>query len=175
MARRRKRQYRRKGGRRTRFLQYENTLPLLTLAADDVVASVSPPTAEDRTYLRYHKGTWSLRNHTDSEGPISFGLAHSDVSAAEIETYLENTATWFESDIAAQINRQFGRFIKRVGMFHGTVADQVLNDGMAVYTRLGFTINEDQGINIWARNASGAVLTTGSVIVTEGFVASNRA
>ena len=166
----------RKGrSRPPKILQYELALTVGALASNDVIGTTSPPTVQDRTFLIGHKGTWSTRNFTVGEGPIAFGVAHSDVSDAEIETYLEQTAGWFESDIAAKLNRGFGRYIKRVGVFDLSLVDQSLNDGVALYTKLGFTVNEDEGLNIWTRNQSGAILTTGGVILTEGFVMARNA
>ncbi len=165
-----------KRGRRRppQFLPFENTTPIGALAQGDVVAVDSGKTVQDRKFLLYHKGTWGLRNGTPGEGPITFGLAHSDLSAAEIEEYLENTAGWFESDIIAQLVNQRGRWIKRVGSFPLVAADEVLNNGNPKVTRLGFAVNEDEGLGVWIRNASGAILTTGGNITTEGFVAARR-
>ncbi len=174
MARRPHKQYRRKGGKRKVYLPYNQEFSLGAIADEDVITAASAHSAQDRMYLITHIGTWATHGFTAAEGPVQFGLAHSDLTAAEIEEYLENTAAWFEDDLIGQLTMLRGKWIKRVGVLSLLTPDEILFDGRPKKTRLGFYINEDAKVNLWARAAGGAV-TTGGAVVTDGFIIARRA
>ncbi len=174
MARNPKRQYRRRGGKRKLYLPYNQEFVLGAIVDEDVVTAASAHSAQDRLFLISHIGTWATHGFTPGEGPVQFGMAHSDLSASEIEEYLENTAAWFEDDIIGQLTMQRGKWIKRVGVLSLLTADEILFDGRPKKTKLGFYINEDRKVNLWARAAGGAV-TTGGAVVTDGFIVARKA
>ncbi len=112
------------------------------------------------------KVQWSLANLTAGEGPIQVGVAHGDYSLAEIEEFLEQDAPTGPNSL---VEREVaGRLIRRVGVFSGVAAEEVLNDGKPIRTRLNWLIADGQRINSWVYNNSGASLTTGALVRTFG-------
>jgi len=112
------------------------------------------------------KSTWSIRDFTAGEGPISVGYAHGDYTATEIKEFLESGAAMTRNDkIAAE---QANRLIRLVGVFSGQGTDETLNDGKPIRTRLNWVIPDGGAINQFAYNHSGAALTTGAEVVQQG-------
>ncbi len=109
-------------------------------------------------------GSWSMEDFTpgNSIGPIAVGVAHSDYSQGEIETWYEQTASWETGDLIAK--EVANRKIRLIGTFPGAgVAGsaQVLNDGKAFKTRLNWKLATGQTLALWAYNmGSNAVATT---------------
>ncbi len=95
-----------------------------------------------------------------------FGLAHSDYSAAEIEECLEAQASIDLGDKIAQ--EHANRLVRSIGkMPANTVAagsGVVFNDGNKKKTRLNWLLSIGDTLNLWIRNGSGVVWTTGSTI-----------
>jgi len=148
-------------------------MALGTLANVDAVSEIFAGIADGRVWLLSHKGTWALRDLTPGEGPISVGLAHSDYSDTEIEEWIEATAGWNEGDKIAQERSK--RKIRLVGVFDGALESARLNDGNPIKTPLKFYVEEGQSLRVWAYNQSGAVLTTGAVLVVNGSTFMKRA
>ncbi len=108
----------------------------------------------------FHRATsivarYSLDEFTPSvnDGPIMVGVAHSDYSAAEIEAWLENAASWETGDLVQ--SREIGRrLIKMIGIFEsrGPLESATLNDGKPIRTKLGWGLATGQTIALWAYN-----------------------
>lgn len=115
---------------------------------------------------------WSLTNlaaGVDADG-VEFGVAHSDYSAAEVEECLESFASIDVGDkIAAE---QSGRLVRQIGVISAggaTTAHGIQwNDGRSVKTRLNWLMSIGDFLNVWVRNGSGAVYTTGTTIASIG-------
>ncbi len=116
-------------------------------------------------FLMSIKNDWTIRGLTAGEGPIEFGVAHGDYSDAEIEEALEVTFQEPGDKIEEEHAR---RLVRRVGVLHGLASNEAYNDGREKKTKLNFVIQEDKGLRMWARNLSGAALTTGGVITITG-------
>ncbi len=111
-------------------------------------------------------GTWSIRNHTITEGPITVGMAHSDYTVTEILEKLVADEANNRGDMVAR--EQSRRKVRRVGAFGGANTDEVLNDGKLIKLALKFKIPNTMNLAMWARNQSGASLTTGTQVLING-------
>ncbi len=132
----------------------------LTTSKMDVVA--------ERTFIASIWAQYAIRGHTAGEGPIRFGVAHGDYADAEIEEFLEQTASWDESDLVAR--EISSRKIREIGTFSGLDTEEVFNDGRMKKTKLGWILNAGATLSLWIYNASGATLTIGSVVSAAGHV-----
>ncbi len=162
-------------GRRRRPVQklvYSIPLVLSTLASNALVRGALSDTVDDSVYAISQDARVGLRNLTPGEGPIVVGVAHSDYTAAEIEECLEAVTSWDRGDKIAL--EQAGRKVRTVGTFSGVNAEEVLNNGMPVRTRLGFMLEPGTTLAWWAWNKSGATLTTGGIVEANGQVWARR-
>lgn len=110
---------------------------------------------------------WTLRTLTAGEGPIQIGLAHGDYAVGEIQENLDVVYLGPGDKIAQERAR---RQIRRVGMFSGLAADEVLENGTSIRTKIKFMIDDGKTLNVFASNRSGATLTTGAIVQIHGTV-----
>ncbi len=105
-----------------------------------------------------------------ADDTLEFGVAHSDYSAAEVEESLEAAGSIDLGDKVAQ--ERANRLVRRIGIITstsaGTLAGRNFNDGVPVKTRLNWLMSAGDTLNIWFRNGSGTVYTTGSAITCIG-------
>ncbi len=179
MARRPKRQYRRKGGRRAmgRYIKgnVEELFSLTTLAPATVVGTSFDESVNERTYVSSIKATYSMTGYTKAtdDGPILVGVAHGDYTDAEIEAWIENTGSWDEGNLVQQ--KEVGqRLIRKIGIFDNpaSASESVsLNDGKPLKTKLSWILNQGQTLRLWAYNKGTSALgTTVPVINVDGHV-----
>lgn len=148
-------------------VQLDSSLALSTLALNDVVSGDFIAAGDESFRLLNIQGLWSMRGITVGEGPVVFGVAHGDYSAAEIEECLEVATGLTRGDKVAK--EQGDRLVRRIGLFDASEADQEINDGKPIHTRLNWHITEGQTIQMWAWNKSGAnPMTTGAVLLFQG-------
>ena len=156
-----------KGGRRSRLavINVDEAIGLLTLADNAVLGVDSDPFGRE-FYAISCDLYWSLFNHTAGEGPIIVGLAHNDYTDTEVAENLNQSGMEDPGDkIAQEAGR---RLVRRAGQFSGVSTDEVLNDGKAKRTRLGFVITDGFSLAFWAQNKSNSSLTTGAVVNVNG-------
>ncbi len=136
--------------------------------ASSTLIGVNMLAAGDNEYrLLTIKGLWSIRDLTVGEGPLIFGVAHSDYTDAEIEEFLETETMLTRGNMVA--TREIGRrLVRRIGIFTGNAAEETINDGKPVYTRLNWPMATAIVPKLWIYNASGATLTTGAEISFHG-------
>ncbi len=163
----------RKGKRRRRYspgfaaISFTTAISLGTLGSDTVVTQAMFSNAfEENFYAMSCKAQWGYRNGTITEGPVEVGYAHSDYTVGEVAEKLSADESNVRGDKIA--NEQSRRDVRRAGMFAGAVTDDVLNDGRGIKTALRFRIGNNFNLNVYARNRSGAVLTTGGLIIITG-------
>ncbi len=145
----------------------EHEMAIGALASKDVVATLLDEVTTERTRVNSVKATYSLREATADEGPIVVGLAHSDYTGAEIEAFIENTGSWGEGDLVAQEVAR--RKIKIVGVFDFSGVVNELNDGLPIYTRLGWVLTTGQTLRTWAYNQDeSSPITTGADLMMLG-------
>ncbi len=100
------------------------------------------------------------------EGPLIIGVAHSDYTAAEIEEWLEASASWAKGNKIAQ--EQARRKCRQIGIFGSVDETDILNDGKPLRVKLGFPIESGSGLQLWVFNDSGSTMTTGTTIELAG-------
>ncbi len=101
---------------------------------------------------------------------FEFGLAHSDYSAAEVEECLEATTAIDLGDKVAQ--EQANRLVRPIGVISSsggiTASGLSFNDGRRIRTKLNWLIGIGDTLNLWIRNGSGVVYTTGASLLIAG-------
>ncbi len=141
----------------------DESIDLGTLAANTLVAGDNSQVTTERTLVSSIKCTWAIDGMVAGQGPIVFGVAHSDYTDAEIEAVIENTGSWNAGDkvqsreIAKRLVRQIGII---VGVANSGTVDSRWNQGRPMKTKLNWVLNTGQTIQYWAYNASDAALST---------------
>lgn len=141
------------------------------LAALDVATNVVTNAASDiyRLVSIDCAYSWSEIEATIDDG-CTFGVAHSDYTAAEIEECLESFASMDLGDKVAQ--EQSNRLVREIGIIsgpHSVVGGGVsFNDGRRVKTRLNWKMVTGDQLGLWIRNASNVIWTTGSSVTIDG-------
>ncbi len=136
-----------------------------------VIAALSSVFTED---LRIHSvdGLWASRDGTISEGPLTFGYAHSDYTAAEIA---ERESVVLTGPPAKIENEQANRLVRRVGQFigfgaAGTAGVETVNNGNPIRTRLNWLISDGFTLDLWVMNRGSGALTDGPVVEISGTI-----
>ncbi len=141
----------------------DENLALGTLASKTLVGDTWDESPEEKTLISSIEVSWSLDQLTHPQGPILFGIAHSDYSDAEIEEVIENLGSWdagskVEQEIAKRLVRVLGTFVSEGD---GTaVGDVRFNDGLPLKTKLNWILNTGDTIKMWGYNVSGTPLST---------------
>ncbi len=139
---------------------------LSTLAAATLLSSDLSDNVDEESFLLSTECVYALRGGTVGQGPIVIGWAHNDYTDPEIEAYVENTQGWTRGDlIAMEIAK---RKVRIVGIFSGNTADEVLNDGRPLKTRMRFNLISAKGLSLWAYNDSGGALAGGATLSANG-------
>ncbi len=134
-----------------------------TVAADDVTSTtLTEVMTEERRVLSIELSV-AMKALTAGDGPVEYGVAHSDYTAAEIEETLEAAGAWDEGDKIAQ--EQAKRLVRRIGVL--TEAETALNEGRPIKVRLNWRIATGDTLQFWLRNR-GIQLTTGMEINAQG-------
>ncbi len=138
-----------------------------TLAAKTLLGSDMAEVVAERTLVSSIVCNWALDGIVSGQGPILFGVAHSDYTDAEIEQVVENTGSWnegskVEQEISKRLVRTIGQFVSETGS--GT-NDVQFNDGKPVKTKLNWMLQTGDTLRMWAYNTSTAALTTASPVV----------
>ncbi len=110
-------------------------------------------------------GAWAIRGLTATEGPISVGYSHGDLTAAEVVEALDAELTDPDDIIQKERAR---RPVRYVGRFPGLNTNEVLNNGNRSRTTLKFSVGDTFKPSFFARNQSGGTLTTGAIVEVEG-------
>lgn len=143
-------------------------MSLSTLADETLLgATLLGATAEDLFVISCDL-QWGLRGHATGEGPIEVGLAHGELSDAEVEEFVEVSFLDPNNILAKERAR---RPVRRAGIFPGLSSEEVLPsiNGNKVRTRVKFHIGE-HGLRAWAYNHSGAALAGSDVITIQGTI-----
>ncbi len=165
------------GGKYRRSGQYlkgnvDESLSLGTLAASAVVGDQWDEVVNERTRISSILVTWMIDNITSPQGPIVFGVAHSDYSDAEILEVIQNAGSW---DSGNKISQEQAKRLVRVigtlqadGDFAGTT-DYRFNEGRPKHTKLNWMLQTGDTLKMWAFNRSaGALATTVPTLRADG-------
>ncbi len=150
------------------MLKISETAALGTLGSGSAFKDNFDSTVVDSVFLLSIEAAWSYGEHTPDQGPIPFGVAHSDYSAAEIGEWFAATGAWDKGDKVAQEHAR--RKIRQVGVFDGALAQGALNNGQPIKTKLKFGLAPGDTLAWWAVNQDTSVLTTGTLLQAEGMV-----
>ncbi len=101
---------------------------------------------------------------TVGEGPLRIGLFQGDLSNTEVGEHLDARPTGPSDRIAIE---RSGRPVRKVGKFADGVADEKLNNGVVIRTKLGFFLDEGIELEAYVRN-DGSDLTTGATAHVSG-------
>ncbi len=146
----------------------DENLQLGTLAGKTLISDTWDETVVERTLVSSIISTWALGGMVAGQGPILFGVAHSDYSDAEIEAVIENAGSWNEGDKTSQeVSKRQVRIIGTfVGELDSGTVDTRFNDGVPVKTKLNWILTTGDTLKMWAYNLSGAALSTADPNVT---------
>jgi len=143
------------------------------LATLDVVSNAMINASVDTYRLISVKASYAWVDiQVVADDGMTFGLAHSDYTAAEVEECLEAIAAIDRGDKIAQ--EQSNRLVREIGSIESLdstgTGSRVFADGRQVHTRLNWFMSIGDQLNLWIRNASGIVWTTGSSISMNGVI-----
>ncbi len=148
-----------------RKLPVTANIALGTLGSEALIGQLNGETFNEERRILSAELTWAIEDLASADGPVQVGLAHGDYTDAEIEQCLEAVGAWDEGDKIAQ--EQAKRLVRIVGMV--SEEETVLNDGLAIKTRLNWRIATSDTLRWWARNR-GDAMTTGAEILISGWL-----
>ncbi len=140
------------------------TLALATLASQTALTVVVAGTTDIAHRCISITGTWNISVNTNGEGPIVVGYAHDDYTVAEIKECIEAGDISSDDKIAQE---RGNRLVRIVGTF-SSAANNSLQDGRPIKTRLNWLIATGAAVNMFCYNDGAAGLTTGSVVKLNG-------
>lgn len=150
---------------RLAVINVDESIVLSTLADNAAISVDSDPFGRE-FYAISADLYWGLDGLTAGQGPIIVGMAHNDYTDVEVAENLNLTGMEDPGDKIAQ--EQGRRLVRRAGQFSGVSTNEVLNDGKAKRTKLGFVITDGFSLGFWAQNKSNATLTTGAAVNVNG-------
>ncbi len=169
---RRKTSRRRRRSFNLRKVRVAETIGITALAAGDVITGFLTNASTDPFRLVSVDLNYSVVNLGAAiDDGQEFGLAHSDYTAAEVEECLESQASIDLGDKVAQ--EQANRLVRSIGRATGsgvTGGGRAFNDGKPMKTKLNWLLSTGDQLNVWIRNGSGIVYTTGAAMSVQGHV-----
>ncbi len=148
-----------------RVVQISSSSAIGALAAADVVVNAVTNTASGKMRFNSVTARYGVSGGTNPEGPVIFGLAHSDYTAAEIEECLEAGGS---IDLGDKIAReQANRLVRRIGIIDMD-PNAIFNDGRPVKTKLNWLMAVGDQLSLWIFNKDQATLTTGGLLTIDG-------
>ncbi len=148
-------------------LKFTVDLALVALASGAAISVATIDSLEQDFDIVSTHMTLSIRNHTAGEGSIDVGLSEQGYTNAEIVEALDASPLSQYGTAWERSNRK----VRLYGTFAGLDTEEVLNDGESVAKRMfikGFAHSTFAVARVWARNTSGSVLTTGTVLHIQG-------
>ncbi len=139
-----------------------------TLAASTLIGENFDEVVNEKMLISSIVASWSLDGMVAGQGPIVFGVAHSDYTDPEIEQVIENAGSW---DTGNKISQEQGkRLVRQIGEFvseFDTGTDDIrFNNGKPVKTKLNWLLDTGDTLKMWAYNRSAAALTTADPVMT---------
>ncbi len=149
-----------------RAVRHSSATNLGALASAIVTLAAVYGNADGAYRIMSSSATWSLKNHTAGEGPLQVGYAHGSYTVTQIKEFIESSSS---ISIGTKLaGEQSNRLIRLIGTFSGNFAEETLNDGRPIKTRLNWAIPIGTNFNFFIYNDSGATLTTGSSVDVTG-------
>ncbi len=148
-------------------------IPVGALASLDALVAAISSTSDDQFTIVSAKlsYTWTDIAAIIDDG-LQFGLCHGDYSSAEVEESLEASGNIDLGDMIAR--EQGNRLVRQVGVISGIQGagsagqGRGFDNGKIQHTKLNWKISAGVALNLFIRNASGVVWTTGSSVSVTG-------
>lgn len=147
-------------------LRIDHQVAVLAPISGAITLTILADTAINRLFLLSIKAVYALRDNTPGDGPLYLGVAHSDYSATEVLEWYNAQGNWDQGDLI--VKEQARRRIRRVGIFNGNLANENLNNGVEISTKLGFIVEEGDSLSYFTVNEGGATRSTGGVAEMHG-------
>ncbi len=147
-------------------LKVDHQIAIGAPADGAITTTVLADTVINRMFLISVSWLLALRDNTAGEGPLFVGVAHNDYTSAEILEWYNAQGNWDQSDLVAR--EQARRKIRKVAIFPGQLANEIVNNGMEIKTKLGFIVEEGATLEPFIVNEGGATRTTGGVVEMKG-------
>ncbi len=161
------------GRRRRKFRRYlkgqiDLDMLLGTLGAESLISQAVPDVLVEQAYCTSIKASYTMQNYTKqaNDGPILIGVAHGDYTSAEIEQWVENLASWDQSDLLSQEIAR--RKIRMIGQFDASETINFtarLRNGMQFTTKCGWQLSTGETLRFWAYNQGSSALATSDPVV----------
>ncbi len=162
---------RKRRGRRSRrgfvAIPFNAEVSLSTLSNNVAIAAGVSGTFGEDLYILSVDCTWSLRDQVATEGPLEVGFHHGDLSVTELNEALDASVTDPDDIIQRERAR---RPVRKVGAFNGLVANETLNDGKMIRTRIKFSVGDGHAFAFYVMNRSNAVKTGDAGVEVEGVI-----
>ena len=148
--------------------QVDENVTLTALPSKDVIGGNFGETANERTFVSSLVAKYALSNVTKGldDGPIMLGVAHADYSDAEIEAWIENSASWHSGDLVQQEITK--RKIRQLGIFEMPIDANdtvLLNHGRPIKTKLNWMLQSGQTLKLWGYNMGNSNFATTNPVV----------
>ncbi len=157
----------RKRSRNFVAIPFQHELALSTLAANTVIASSPLSALTEDLYIMSIDSTYVMRDGTAGEGPLDVGWSHGDYTVAEIGQALDSGLSGPGTKIEEEQSR---RLVRLSGTFHALAAEEALNNGTKLRTKLKFIIEDGQTIDLFVVNRNTSSLTSGTSIEVSGTI-----
>ncbi len=140
------------------------------LATLTLVTDVITNAAVQRMRFISLKASYAWSDLAVEDDGMSFGVAHSDYSDAEIEECLESATAIDLGDKVAQ--EKAARLVREIGTFGGNTdtagGGVMFNDGKPVTTKLNWLMAPGDQLKFWMRNGSQSNYTNGGKVLING-------
>lgn len=160
----------RKRNRNFKAVRVYSTMALGTLAGNTLVGADMVQAPDQEVYIISGDLNWTWNGCTAAEGPILFGVAHGDLTDAEVEACIEETYQLDRGNIIAQ--EVGSRPVRIIGAMSGNTAGEAdFNDGKPLRSKIHIqAVEATVGLRMWAYNTSSSSLTTGSALGVYGTI-----
>ncbi len=137
-------------------------MSLGTLQTSNVITVAFDETSPETCFVSSIVVSVSLNNLTAPQGPLTFGVAHSDYTATEIQEVLNSVGSWDRGD---KISQERGkRLVRKMGILTAPVAsgttDVRMWDGGPRKFKLNWLLAPGDGLQMWCWNNSEGTLAT---------------
>lgn len=127
---------------------------------------------EENYFVNSVESTWTIKDYTitPTDGPIMVGYYHNDYSVAEVKEALEVILLGPANKIEQERMRRLVRIVGIISPREETAGQEiaVLNDGQSIKTKLNWTIQEGQSLNMFVYNMGAGPVTTGASLDAAG-------
>ncbi len=148
----------------------EENLAIGVVGSGALISDQWDETVNEKALLSSIVTTWSVDNLQPLDGPLIFGVAHSDYTVAEITEVIATGGSWDSGNLISQEISK--RKVRQVGVISGinvAIVDYVHNEGRPVKTKLNWMLQTGDGLQMWMFNRGAAVTVTGATLKCSGF------